>query len=72
MRLIVRQLQGGSFILSFLRNGYNHLDVSHLISTNFLDRLREVANTHQRPGSRDAVNKLYTFIFNLIDEGRDD
>ena len=44
----------------------------HLILTNFLDRLGEAANTHQRPGSRYAVNKLYTFIFNLIDEGRDD
>ena len=66
VRLIVRQLQGGSFILSFLRNGYEHSNVSHLILTNFLDRLGEVANTHQRPGSRYAVNKLYTFIFNLI------
>ena len=42
------------------------MDVSHLILTNFLDRLGEAANTHQRPGSRYAVNKLYTFIFNLI------
>ena len=53
-------------ILSFLSNGYNRLDMSHLILTNFLDRLGEAANTHQRPGSRYAVNKLYTFIFNLI------
>ena len=65
-RLRVWHLQGGSFILSFLRNGYNRLDMSHLILTNFLDRLGEAANTHQRPGPRYAVNKLYTFIFNLI------
>jgi len=72
VRLIVRHLEGGSFILSFFRNGFEHSNVSHLILTNFLDRLGEAANTHQRPGSRYAVNKLYTFIFNLIDEGRDD
>ena len=53
-------------ILSFLRNGYEDSNVSHLILTNFLDRLGEAANTHQRPGSRYAVNKFYTFIFNLI------
>ena len=66
VRLIVRHLEGGSFILSFFRNGFEHSNVSHLILTNFLDRLGEAANTHQRPGSQYAVNKFYTFIFNLI------
>ena len=70
VRLMVRHLEGGSFILSFFRNGFEHSNVSHLILTNFLDRLGEAANTRQRPGSRYAVNKLYNFIFNLIDQER--
>ena len=47
------------------------MDVSHLILTNFLDSLGEAINANQRPESQYAVEKLYTFIFNLIHRGRD-
>ena len=47
------------------------MDVSHLILTNFLDRIGDAINANQGPGSQYAIEKPYTFIFNLIYRGRD-
>ena len=67
-RLMSQPLQRGSFILTFLSNGYDDLDVSRFMLTYFLDVLGVVVvepehcpeslYANQRPESKQAIKKL--------------
>lgn len=75
-RLMSQHLQRGSFILTFLSNGYDDLEVSRSMLTYLLDVLGVVVvepehcpeslYANQRPESKQAIKKLWRFIFNLI------
>ena len=50
-------------ILSFLSNGYNRLDMSHLILTNFLDSIGEAINANQGLGlNRPLKSFIHLFL----------
>ena len=65
-RLIVRHLQGAPLYNLFSATGTIVLTWLNLILTNFLDSIGEAVNANQRPESQYAIEKPYTFIFNLI------
>ena len=75
-RLMSQHLRRSSFIFHFLRDGHDDLDISRSMLTHFLDVLGvvivepehcpESLYANQRPESKQAIKKLWRFIFNLI------